>query len=323
MKYRTLGTTGWPVSEIGCGMWGMGDWSDSNDNESLQSLETAVDLGCNFFDTALAYGDGHSERLLGEILRRHPQKKLYVATKIPPKNSQWPAQRGSRLEDVFPPDYIRAMTETSLRNLGVDCIDLQQFHVWQDAWAHDRQWQQTIDDLKREGLIRAVGVSINRWEPWNVLETLRTGLIEAVQVIYNIFDQSPEDELFPLCRERNVGVIARVPLDEGGLTGTLTTKSRWPAGDWRNSYFGAENLSATVARAERIRPLVPEGMTMAELALRWILAEPAVSTIIPGMRKNKHVRSNIAVSDGQRLPDSLMQELKCHRWDRRPATWSD
>ena len=323
MNYRTLGATDWQVSEIGCGMWGMGGWSGSDDNESLRALEMAVELGCNFFDTALAYGDGHSEQLLGQILRRHPKEKLYVATKIPPKDARWPSRRDSRLEDVFPPDYIRAMTEESLRNLGVDCLDLQQFHVWEDGWAYDHRWQQAVDDLKREGMIRAIGVSINRWEPWNVVETLRTGLIDTVQVIYNIFDQAPEDELFPLCQERNVGVIARVPLDEGGLTGTLTEESRWPAGDWRNSYFGAKNLPATVARAERLRPLVPAGMTMAEMALRWVLAERTVSTVIPGMRRERHVRANMAAGDGQRLPDRLIHELRRHRWDRKPAEWSD
>ena len=217
MNYRTFGRTGWPVSEIGYGMWGMGGWTGSDDDESLRSLDLAVELGCNFFDTAWAYGEGHSERLLGRLVRRHPGKRLYTATKIPPKNRQWPSRRGSQLEDVFPPDYIREMTEKSLENLGLDCVDLQQFHVWEDAWARDERWQRAVDDLKREGLVRAIGVSVNRWEPWNAVETLRTGLIDAVQVIYNIFDQAPEDELFPLCEELNIGVIARVPFDEGTL----------------------------------------------------------------------------------------------------------
>jgi len=322
VNYRTFGRTGWQVSEIGYGMWGMGGWTGSSDEESLRSLNLAVELGCNFFDTAFAYGEGHSEQLLGQIVRQHPGKKLYTATKIPPKNRQWPSRRDSQLQDVFPPDYIRAMTEKSLENLGLSSVDLQQFHVWEDSWAHDERWQRAVDDLKREGLIGAVGISINRWEPWNALETLRTGLIDAVQVIYNIFDQAPEDELFPLCQQLNIGVIARVPFDEGTLTGTLTQDSHWPAGDWRNIYFVPENLIASVQRAERLKPLVPPGTTMADMALKWILANGAVSAIIPGMRKEKNVRANLAASDGKLLPAELMHELKQHRWDRVPTEWS-
>ena len=322
MNIRTFGRTGWKLSEIGYGMWGMGGWSGSDDEQSLRSLDLAVELGCTFFDTAYAYGEGHSERLLGQLVGRHPDKKLITATKIPPKDRQWPSRRDSKLSDVFPPDYIREMTEKSLANLGLDHVDLQQFHVWEDAWAHDDRWQRAVDDLKREGLIRAVGISVNRWEPWNALETLRTGLIDAVQVIYNIFDQAPEDELFPLCKELGVGVIARVPLDEGTLTGTLTKESRWPAGDWRNTYFVPENLVPSVERADRIKPLVPAGMTMAGMAMQWILENPTVGTIIPGMRKEKHVRANVAASGAEPLPRALVEELRKHRWDRRPAKWS-
>lgn len=323
MRYRTFGRTGWQVSEIGYGMWGMGGWSGSDDAESHRSLDLAVELGCTFFDTAYAYGDGHSEKLLGQLVARHPSKRLYTATKIPPKNRKWPSKRGDRLQDVFPPDYIRKMTETSLENLGLNCVDLQQFHVWEDSWTQDERWQRAVDDLKREGLVRAVGISINRWEPWNARDSLRTGLIDAVQVIYNIFDQAPEDELFPLCEELKIGVIARVPFDEGTLTGTLTKDSRWPAGDWRNTYFTPANLIPSVERGERLKPLAPPGMTLPEVALRWILADRTVGTIIPGMRKEKHVRANIATSDGQLLPPQLMQELRKHRWDRLPAPWSD
>lgn len=322
MNDRVFGRTNWQVSEIGYGMWGVAGWTGSDDEESLRSLRLAIELGCNFFDTAYAYGEGHSEHLLGRVVREHPGKKLYTATKIPPKNRQWPSRRGSALEDVFPPDYIHQMTEASLKNLGLDSVDLQQFHVWEDAWARDPRWQRAIEDLKRQGLVRAVGISINRWEPANAIETLRTGLIDAVQVIYNIFDQAPEDELFPVCDELKIAVIARVPFDEGSLTGTLTRDSRWPEGDWRNSYFVPENLAASVDRANRLRPLVPARMTMPEMALRWILANRTVSTIIPGMRKEKHVRANLAASDGKSLPGPLLAELKEHRWDRTPTEWS-
>jgi aryl-alcohol dehydrogenase-like predicted oxidoreductase len=322
MHHRTFGRTGWRVSEIGYGMWGMAGWTGSEEDESLESLQLSADLGCNFYDTAWGYGAGKSESLLGRLVRANPDKPLYVATKIPPKNFKWPSRRGYTLDDCFPSDHIREYAEKSLANLGLPRIDLLQFHVWEDAWALDERWQRAMDDLKREGLVRAVGVSVNRWEPENVVETLKTGQVDAVQVIYNIFDQTPEDVLFPLCQERNIGVIARVPFDEGTLTGTLTKVTHWPEGDWRNTYFVPENLAASVDRAERLRPLVPEGMTMPELALRWILEDDRVSTIIPGMRKPRHVRANIAASDGRRLDPALRTSLKSHRWDRRPTEWS-
>lgn len=322
MQYRTFGRTGWSVSEIGYGMWGVAGWTGSDDAESMAALERSVRLGCTFFDTAWGYGAGHSESLLGQLVRAHPDRELVVATKVPPKNFTWPSRRGFTLDDCFPPDHIREYAEKSLDNLGLPIIDLLQFHVWEDAWARDERWQRAMGDLKQQGLVRAVGVSVNRWEPENVLETLRTGLVDAVQVIYNIFDQAPEDELFPLCRELNVAVIARVPFDEGTLTGTLTKDTRWPEGDWRNTYFVPENLSASVDRAEALRPLVPEGMTMPELALRFILANPTVSTIIPGMRKLRNVEANLGVSDGRSLPPDLLRQLKAHRWDRTPTKWS-
>lgn len=322
MEYRIFGRTGWKVAEIGYGMWGMGGWTGSDDAESMASLRRSVELGCNFFDTAFAYGDGHSENLLGQLVREYPEIQLYTASKIPPKNRKWPSRRGSKLDDVFPADYIREMTEKSLKNLGTETLDLMQFHVWEDDWAQDERWQRTLEDLKREGKVQAWGVSVNRWEPDNCLQTLRTGMIDAVQVIYNIFDQNPEDNLFPLCQELRVAILARVPFDEGTLTGTLTKESTWPQGDWRNTYFVPENLNASVDRAEALRPLIPPGMTMADLALRFILANHTVSTIIPGMRKLKHVDSNIAASDQWELPPDLIDQLKMHRWDRTPTEWS-
>ncbi len=322
MHYRTFGRTGWQVSEIGYGMWGLAGWTGSDDEESRQSLHRAVELGCNFFDTAWAYGNGHSEQLLGELVRAYPDQKLYVASKIPPKNFKWPAEPIYSLDDCYPPDHIRQYVERSLKNLGMSQMDLIQFHTWDDSWASDTRWQRTLDDLKREGLILAAGISIDRWEPANAIEALRTGLIDAVQVIYNIFDQNPEDELFPVCRELNIGVIARVPLDEGTLTGTLTLDSKWPQGDWRNSYFVPANLKASVEHAEALRPVIPAGMTMPEMALRFILANPDVSTIIPGMRKIKNTEMNIATSDAGPLSPDLIQKLRAHRWDRTPTSWS-
>ncbi len=322
MRSRTFGRTGWSVSEVGYGMWGLAGWTGSDDVESLGSLQHAIELGCTFFDTAWGYREGHSERLLGKAVRVNPGRKLFVATKVPPRNFTWPPPKGATLDDCFPPDHIREYALKSYENLGVGAIDLLQFHVWEDDWANDERWQRVLEDLKREGIIRAAGVSVNRWEPSNVMETLRTGQIDAVQVIYNIFDQSPEDQLFPLCRELGIAVIARVPFDEGTLTGVLTNASRWPQGDWRNMYFGPENLNASVDRAEALRPLVPSGMTMPELALRWILSNPDVSTVIPGMRKIKHVEANIHLSDGDPLSQDLLKKLRVHRWDRTPTSWS-
>lgn len=322
MQYRIFGRTGWKISEIGYGMWGMAGWTGSDDAESERSLDIAVDEGCNFFDTAWGYGAGKSEQLLGALVKRHPNKKLYVATKIPPKNFVWPSRREFALDDCFPPEHIREYTEKSLQNLGLDTIDLMQFHVWEDSWATDERWQNTMAELKQTGKIGAVGISINRWEPDNSLDTLKTGAVDAVQVIYNIFDQAPEDHLFPLCKELNIGVIARVPFDEGTLTGTFTKDTTFPEGDWRGTYFVTENLNFSVEHADRLKPLVPEDMTMPEMALRFILCNQIVSTTIPGMRKETHVRANIGTSDGNGLPQDLLAKLKKHRWDRQPTEWS-
>jgi aryl-alcohol dehydrogenase-like predicted oxidoreductase len=317
MRYRTFGRLGWQVAEVGYGMWGMGGWTGSDDGESLASLERAVALGCNFFDTAWVYGNGHSEQLLGALLARTSSKPPIVATKIPPKNMRWPAKAEYAIGEVYPADHIRDYTKKSLENLGASAIDLQQFHVWSDAWADDEGWQRAVDDLKREKVVRAFGISVNRREPANVLRALRTGLIDSVQVVYNVFDQAPEDELFPYCQANGIAIIARVPFDEGSLTGALTAESTWPSGDFRNMYFNRENLDATVPRVTRLQPLVPDGMDLPELALRFILHHPAVSTVIPGMRKTRHVERNLAVADGAVLPPRLLDALRTHRWDRQ------
>jgi aryl-alcohol dehydrogenase-like predicted oxidoreductase len=323
MNYRRFGKTNWQVSEIGYGMWGMGEWKNSDDEESVNSLQIALDLGCNFFDTAWIYGNGKSENLLRELVRTNPEKKFYIATKIPPKNLEWPSKREYLLDDCFPPDHIQEYLEKSLENIGVNSIDLIQLHTWEDLWLHDDRWIKKLLELKDQKIIKAIGISINRWEPWNGVKAVESGIIDAVQVIYNIFDQNPEDALFPACKKHDVGVIARCPFDEGTLTGTLTKNSTWPEGDWRNSYFLPENLIPSVERADALKPLIPEGMTMAEMALRFILDEPVVSTIIPGMRKRKHVEENIATSDAGPLNPSLIAELQKHRWDRQPTAWSD
>ncbi|WP_373512963.1 aldo/keto reductase [Persicitalea sp.] len=322
MQYRRFGRTDWQVSEIGYGMWGLAGWTGSDIEEVNASLDLAVELGCNFFDTAWGYAEGKSEQILGELMKRNPDKKLYAATKIPPKNRNWPSQPEFSLEEVFPADYIVEYTEKSLKNLGVETIDLMQFHVWEDGWAGREEWKEAIQKLTQQGKVQAWGISVNRWEPDNSLETIKTGLIDAVQVIYNIFDQNPEDHLFPLCKKHDVGIIARVPFDEGTLTGTFTKETTFPENDWRSTYFVPENLNSSVDHANALKPLIPEGMSMPEMALRFILANDDVATTIPGMRKLPHVKSNIESSDGQTLPKDLLQKLKNHRWDRQPTEWS-
>ena len=331
MRYKQFGRIGWTVSEIGYGMWGMGGWTNSDDQQSLESLQTSIELGCNFFDTAFVYGDGRSEHLLGQAVRANSDKRLYTATKIPPKNRQWPALAESTLEESYPPHHVEEFVHRSLENARLESFDLMQFHTWEDSWLRDDRWFYRLDDLRSQRLLRAIGISLNRWEPWNGIRAVRTGQIDAVQVIYNIFDQNPEDDLFPACEEMNVAVIARVPFDEGTLTGTLTKASRWPEGDWRNTYFVPENLIPSVERAEALKLLLAEWnqehkgepeITMPELALRFILSNKTVSTIIPGMRKLSHVESNIAASDAGPLPQDLLEKLKRHRWVRKPTPWS-
>jgi aryl-alcohol dehydrogenase-like predicted oxidoreductase len=310
------------VSEIGYGMWGLAGWTGSEQAEVEHALDRSVELGCNFFDTAWGYGAGLSEQILGRLMKRHGDKRIYFATKIPPKNFKWPSRSWFTIEDCFPAAHIIEYTEKSLKNLGVECIDLQQFHVWEDGWADRDEWKTAVEKLKRDGKILHMGISVNRWEPENVLKTLDTGLIDAVQVIYNIFDQAPEDALFPLCRKLDIGVIARVPFDEGTLTGTLTKDTVFPKDDWRSTYFVPENLIPSVEHADALRPHIPKGMTMPEMALRFILSNDDVHTIIPGMRKLRNVEANIAASDGKKLEGSLRTKLKEHRWDRKPTQWS-
>ena len=322
MHYRKFGRTEWSVSEVGYGMWGMAGWTGSEDQQSENSLDLAVELGCNFFDTAWAYGDGKSEELLGDLVRRHPDQKIYIATKVPPKNRIWPSQRDFALDEVFPYDYIIKYADKSLANLGAETIDLLQFHVWEDHWAERDEWKRAVEDLKQAGKVQAFGISINRWEPNNSLKTLKTGLIDGVQVIYNIFDQAPEDQLFPLCEELNIGVIARVPFDEGTLTGKMTKDTVFPEDDWRSTYFVPENLHSSVAHADAVKEVLPPGTEMPEVALKFILQNPMVSTIIPGMRKANHVRANLECSESTPLSSPLLEELKKHRWDREPTEWS-
>ncbi|MCL6507607.1 MAG: aldo/keto reductase [Bryobacteraceae bacterium] len=318
MRYRKLGRTNLEVSEIGFGAWGIGgkQWLGGSDEEALRALRRAVELGLNFIDTALAYGDGHSERLVGQVIRE-AGTRVYVATKVPPKNRLWPARPGIGIEEVFPYDYILRSTEESLRNLGVDTIDLQQLHVWNPEWIESEIWRRAFEDLKRSGKVRFVGVSINDHQPDSALELIRTGRIDTVQVIYNIFDQTPERNLFPLCMECNIGVIARVPFDEGSLTGTITETTRFDPEDFRAYYFRGDRKRQVVERVTALQQdLAAVEGTLPEIALRFCLSHPAVSTVIPGMRKVRNVEVNCAVSDQGPLDERVLQILRRHAWNR-------
>ena len=323
MEERTTKRLGTPVSVLGHGMWGLAGWKDTDDAEVERALDEAVSSGVTFFDTAFAYGDGRSEGILGNLVRLHPDVRLFTASKMPPKNRIWPAPRDASLDDCFPPEHIREYTMRTLENLGLPQVDLMQFHVWQDAWAADERWQRAVSDLKREGLVRTIGISLNRGEPWNGLAAIRTGFIDTVQVVYNIFDQAPEDELFPLCREQGVAVIARVPFDEGSLAGQLSRDRVFPEGDFRRRYFSPENTAATMDRIEKLEKILPVGMNLPEMALRFVMSNPDVTTVIPGMRRVASVRANVAAEEAGPLDQVMIKRLRAHRWDRPPATKPD
>ena len=318
MNQRPLGCTGLHVSEIGYGAWGIGKtmWLGAEDDASLQALNRAVDLGVTMIDTALAYGDGHSEQLVGQVARERDEP-IVVATKIPPKNMRWPAPAGIDPDEAFPADYVRECTERSLRNLGLDTIDVQQFHVWSDDWVGRGSWLDGIEALKSEGKIRAFGVSINDHQASNALKLIESGVVDTVQVIYNVFDQSPEDELLPACEQHAVGVLARVPFDEGALTGAIGPDTEFPEGDFRNHYFRGDRKQQVAERVQAILDdLGIEREQLPEVALRYILSHPAVSTVIPGMRTVRNVERNAAVGDGRGLPDDQLAALERHRWER-------
>jgi aryl-alcohol dehydrogenase-like predicted oxidoreductase len=318
MRYRKLGRTGIEVSEIGYGAWGIGgkQWKGGTDDEAVAALRRAFELGVNFIDTALAYGDGHSEELVGQVVKDAPHR-VYIATKIPPKNRLWPSRPGIPIEDVFPADYIVSSTEESLRNLKVDTIDLQQLHVWNDAWTPSDEWRRGFEDLKKSGKVRFVGVSIDAHDPDSGLGVIRTELIDAVQVIYNIFDQTPEAKLFPLTIEHNIGVLARVPFDEGSLTGTINENTTFAGDEFRASYFRGDRVKEVMEHVRKLKDDIGDVRgTLPEVALRFCLSHPAVSTVIPGMRRVKNVEINSAVPDLGPLDDAVLSKLKKHAWDK-------
>ncbi len=317
MRYRKLGRCGLAVSEVGFGAWGIGGgWGRRDDAEAIRALARAFDLGITLFDTALAYGDGHSERLISRALG-HVRDQIVIATKVPPKNHEWPAGRGVPLREVFPSDWIIRSAERSLRNLRTDCLDLLQFHVWSPDWLAESDWIEAMERLRARGMIRFVGVSINDHDPESALGLVESGKVDALQVIYNIFDQSPEARLFPLALRDGVGIIARCPFDEGALTGRLSAATVFESGDWRADYFAGSRLAQTLERVTRLRAdLAGSDGTLAQDALRFCLAHRAVSTVIPGMRRVEHVEENVGASDMGGWTRELLEQIRSHAWDK-------
>ena len=318
MRYRRLGRTGFEVSEVGYGAWGIGQsqWLGAEDDESLRALHAAIDGGLTFVDTALAYGRGHSEQLVGQVVAERDER-VYVATKVPPKNQRWPAPDDATADEAFPGEWVRRCTERSLSNLDVDAIDVQQLHVWNDRWVGQGDWLESVEALKAEGKIRSFGVSINDHQPANALALIETGVVDTVQVIYNVFDQSPEDELLGACAEHDVGVIVRVPFDEGSLTGRITPDTDFPEGDFRAHYFRGDRRQQVFDRTQAIaEDLGVERDGLAEIALRYVLSHDAVSTVIPGMRSVRNVERNLQAADRGALSATEVGRLKAHRWDR-------
>ncbi|HKW99230.1 MAG TPA: aldo/keto reductase [Bryobacteraceae bacterium] len=318
MRYRKLGRTEFQVSEIGYGAWGIGGglWAGADDQKSLDALHHAIELGLNFIDTALAYGNGKSEELVGQVVRDFGHK-IYVASKVPPKNQLWPARPGIAISEVFPYDHIVKSTESSLQNLRFETLDLQQLHVWNPEWIDRDEWKRACDDLKRSGKVRAVGISINDHQPDSALDLIKTGLIDTVQVIYNIFDQSPERNLFPLTMEKNIGVIARVPLDEGGLTGKIDENSEFDPAEFRARYFRGDRKKQVAEHVSAIQhELGIHNGNMPEVALRFCLSPPAVATVIPGMRSRRNVDFNLGIPGKGPLPEKVLTILKKHAWER-------
>ena len=318
MQYKTFAKSDIKISRLGFGAWGIGKslWIGAEDSESKKALRAAIEQGVNFFDSALVYGMGHSEKLIGEVEKESGQE-LFITSKIPSKKMEWPAKADSLLKDSFPVQHIIDTTERSLRNLKRDHIDLQQFHVWNDKWAGQDEWKEAIYRLKKEGKVRFFGISINDHQPANGIEAGKTGLIDSYQVIFNIFDQSPMDELFPFCKENSISVIARVPFDEGSLTGKVTPDTTFPKRDFRNRYFRDDRKEQVWERLQQIIEVTKtETENPAEAALRFILSFDEVTSAIPGMRSAEHLLANVQATDKGALSAELVEKLRDFRWIR-------
>lgn len=322
MKYRNLGRTELKVSEIGFGAWAIGgNWGNQNENDSVTALHKALDNGVNFIDTAAGYGNGKSERIIAKILKeRGDSGKVYVATKTPPAPGTWPPSPYCKIEDRLSENYIRQNIEERLRNLNTDCIDLLQFHTWTRAWNKNPEPFYILQKLKEEGKIKFIGVSTPEHDQNSVIGLMQQGLVDVVQVIYNIFEQDPAEELLPTASELNIGIIVRVVFDEGILTGKYSADTKFPEGDFRNNYLAGDRLERSVKRADKIKEEIKDsGFTMPQTAVKFALADKSVSTVITGIRNSKQAEINTGISGLPDLPEELLIKLRKHAW--RKADW--
>jgi len=322
LKYRTFGRTGWKVSDIGFGAWAIGgSWGPQSESDSVAALNRALDLGCNFIDTAQGYGDGKSERTIAQVLKGRKGEHVYVATKIPVKSpGAWPPSPYDKADERYPESYLRERLERSLRDLQTDCIDIVQLHTWTRTWNRDPRPLETLRKFQKEGKLRAIGISTPEHDQNSLIELMRGGLRDCVQVIYNISEQEPQAEFFPAAKENNVGVIVRVAFDESSLTGKLTPATKFPEGDFRNNYFAGDRLARTVARVEKVRQAIGSAeKDLATAALKFALQPDAVSTVIPGIRNVHQADANCGVSDQPPMSAELVNKLREHRWNR--AFW--
>lgn len=321
MKYRRFGKHHVQVSEIGFGAWALGGgWGPQSDEDSVAALHRALDLGVDFIDTAAGYGNGKSERIIAGVMKDRAELDPFVATKTPPAPGNWPPSPYDLAEARFSEAYLRENIETRLENLATEQIDLLQLHTWTRAWNRNPTPFAHLRKLQQEGLVGLIGVSTPEHDQNSVIDLMRGGFIDAVQVIYNIFEQEPAAELLDVAGETGTGVIVRVAFDEGSLTGKFTNETQFPEDDFRRNYFAGDRLARSVARAEEIRKDLEEsGFTMAQAALKFALSHPAVSTVIPGMRNIHQAVANCAVANLADLPADVLVRLRRHNW--RKAIW--
>ena len=322
MRHRPFGKYSFNTSEIGFGAWAIGgSWGPQADADSLAALHRALDLGCNFIDTAAGYGDGRSEKLIARVLRERAvagrKEKVFVATKTPPAPGLWPPSPYCDATERYSEKYLRENIAVRCANLGTPRLDLLQLHTWTRAWNRNPAPFKILRQLQQEGHIGLIGVSTPEQDQNSVIDLMRGGWVDSVQVIYNLFEQEPAAELLEVARECGIGVIVRVVFDEGVLTGKFTADTRFAADDFRARYFEGDRLARAIAHAGEIqRDLAGTGYTMAQAAIKFVLAHPAVSTIIPGIRSVAQAEANCGVSDLPLMPAALLEKLRRHNWRR-------
>ncbi|ALI56543.1 aldo/keto reductase [Celeribacter marinus] len=320
MKYRPFGRTGWNVSEIGFGGWQIGGaWGKVDDRASVRTLLHAFEKGINFVDTAQLYGEGHSEAVIGEALKQWSGDKIYVATKAQPTVWPSPDDANPLFRGRFPEWHLRENVENSLRRLGVEQLDLFQLHCWGPTGHKELDWLETLNDLRAEGKIDQIGVSLRDNKPNEGVDLARLGLVASQQVIFNMFEQSPREVLFPAAKASDTAIIARVPLDSGSLVGHWTPNSYggWEVGSQQHQMFRGDRFAQTLERLDKLKAEIGDAFpTLAEAAMRYVLSHDSVSVLIPGMKTPQEVDMNVAYSDGGHMSDAFIARLVKHAWQR-------